>query len=222
MTRKQLLAKIKKCFALAASCNENEAAAALEKARALMDAHGVGEDELALSDIEEATARASRTMRPPMWESYLSSAVCRAMNVVSFINQLGDRTFVGRGAAPDVATYAFTVLFRQLKSQRKLYVATTLRRCGLARKRQRADAFCQGWALAVFSKIAAIVPKADGDPAFDRYLAERHPGLTTVGARGASSKGRRTDQDYWNGHDAGAAVNLANGVGAGIAPVMLT
>ena len=41
MIDKALLAKIRKCLALARSANEHEAAAALAKARQLMEEHGV-------------------------------------------------------------------------------------------------------------------------------------------------------------------------------------
>lgn len=50
-TRAALMAKIKKCLALAQSANEHEAALALEKARALMEEHGVSAEDLQLSDV---------------------------------------------------------------------------------------------------------------------------------------------------------------------------
>lgn len=45
--RDELLARIRKCLALAKSANEHEAAAALATARRLMDEHGVDQADIA-------------------------------------------------------------------------------------------------------------------------------------------------------------------------------
>lgn len=220
MIHKALLAKIRKCLALASSSNEHEAAAALAKARELMEEHGVDDATLAMAEVEEATGRASRTQKPPMWETILAHTVARALDVTSFVNHVGDRTFVGRGARSEVAAYAFVVLFRQLKAARAAYIAKHLRRCRPGRKRARADAFSQGWAAIVHSKIAALYPVPAVDDVVGQYLAVHHPGLAPIQSRQASS--RRTDGDFSRGVDAGADVNLHSGVGAAqSAPLML-
>lgn len=221
MIDKALLAKIKKCMALARSSNEHEAAAALAKARALMDEHGVDDATLALADVEESTARASRTVKPLRWETYLCRTVERALNVVSFVAFNGDRTFVGRGPSAEIAAYAFAVLFRRLKAARADYITAHLRRCRPGRKRQRADVFCEAWALAVHSTIAKLHPEPSDDPLIVQYLAKVHPGLGEVATRGASTKGRNTASDFWRGHDAGRAVELNQGVAGAQAPLML-
>lgn len=219
MIDKALLAKIRKCLALARSANEHEAAAALAKARQLMEEHGIDEAALELAEIEEATARASRNRRPPSWESILARTVCHALSVIQFIDSTGDRCFVGRSPRPEVATYAFVVLFRQLKAARADYVASQLRRCKPGRKRQRADVFCEGWASAVYCKIVELLPKPSEDEALHRYLAVQYPSLATVSARAANMK--RATGDYWNGHVAGRAVDLNVGVGATRAPLAI-
>lgn len=122
MIDQQLLKKIQKCLRLAKSANEHEAAAALAKARELMDAHGLAEADVAMAEIEEATARASRNLRPPLWEAHLNSAINRALGTISFIDERGDRCFVGRGPTPAIASYAFAMLFRQLKIARAEYI----------------------------------------------------------------------------------------------------
>ena len=219
MIDKAILAKIRKCLALSKSANEHEAAAALAKARALMDQHGVDEALLQMAEIEEATARASRNLRPPFWETLLAATVCHALSVTSFINTRGDRTFVGRGPRAEVAGYAFAVLFRQLKAARADYILSRLRRCKPGRKRQRADVFCEGWASAVFAKIKSLVPAPDGDEAIGRFLALHHPDLVPVGSRAA--KMARAADDYWNGVAGGHAVELHNGVGGADRPLAL-
>lgn len=219
MIDKALLAKIRKCLALSSSCNEHEAAAALAKARALMEEHGITDAMLEMAEVEEATARASRTMRPPRWESILGQAVCRALGVVQFVDAIGDRTFVGRGPSAEIASYAFAALFRRLKAARAEYVKTKLRRCGPGRKRARADAFCEGWVLAVHEKIRALAPQRGEDEAVSQYLVERYPGLQTVTSRGASSK--RTDNDRWRGYERGSCEELHSGVHGSGAPLAI-
>lgn len=208
-----LLKKIRKCLALSSSANEHEAAAALATARRLMAEHGVTEEALAMAEIEEATARASRTKRPPRWESYLVAAIHRALDVVGLIDERGDRTFVGRGPRAEIAAYAFAALFRQLKKARAEYIGTKLRRCKPGRKRARADAFCEGWAASVLGKIIAIAPEWEEDPLAQQYLAERFPHAVTVNSRSGAPSGAVGTGDWFNGRAAGQAVELHHGVG---------
>lgn len=221
MIDKRLLAKIRKCLALARSDNEHEAAAALERARALMAEHGIDDATLAMADVEEATARASRNIRPPKWETMLSATVCRAFACIVFINMDGDRVFVGRGARPDVAGYAFAVLYRQLKRARGDYIETRLRRCKPGRKRQRADIFCEGWAASAYSKIAAIVPECRDDDGLQQYLTLTRPGLVQVRSRAASITGKSANDDWFNGMAKGLSAELNGGVQGAAAPLRL-
>lgn len=219
MIDRRLLAKIRKCLALSRSSNEHEAAAALAKARALMDEHGIDENLLEMADFEEASARASRNQRPPRWEGMLAATVCHALSAVQFINRDGDRQFVGRGARAEIASYAFAVLYRQLRRARTDYIAKHLRRCKPGRKRARADVFCEGWAVAVLVKIRELLPKPAEDEALNRYLELTYPHLQTVQARGANMA--RAANDYWRGVEGGHAVELNVGVGASAAPLAL-
>jgi hypothetical protein len=136
---KTVLAKIKKCLALARSANEHEAATALAKACELMDQHGIDEEDIGLGDVAEAIARASRTIKPPLWEGMLSATVCHAVGVRCLINRDGDRVFVGVQSRAEIAGYAFSVLFRQLARAGRLHqgAAQALRPQPEARARRR-------------------------------------------------------------------------------------
>ena len=221
MIDKQLLLKIRKCLQLAKSANEHEAATAIAKARELMEAHGITDDDLAMAEIDEATARSTRNVRPPVWECHLNAAVNRALGTISFLDAAGDRCFVGRGPTPTIASYAFAMLFRQLKIARSEYVRTRLKRCKPGRKRQRADVFSQGWAYGVVQKVRAIAPERKEDPAIERWLAVQHPGLAHVDARRADVKGQAMTNDYWRGHESAGDVHLNHGVGVGAGPALL-
>lgn len=219
MIDKLLLAKIRKCLALGKSSNEHEAAAALGKARELMEAHGITEAMLELAEIEEATARASRTQRPPRWENILAATICHALGVIQFIDIGGDRVFVGKGPRSEVAGYAFAVLFRKLKAARAEYVKSQLRRCKPGRKRARADHFCEGWAGSVYQTVRELMPEPVEDLALRQWLAVQYPNLVSINARAATAK--RAENDYWRGHVLGEAENIHVGVGAAAAPLAL-
>lgn len=222
MSDRAIITKIRKLLALAKGSTEHEAASALAKAREIMAAHGISEAQLAMSEIEEATARGSRAARPPKWETLLAKAVERSLDVYSFIDGAGTRTFIGRGSSAEIASYAFAVLFRTLKAQRQAYIAGPLKRVKLARKRVRADVFCEGWARAVQHKIAALIPERPSDPLRDQYLAEHYPELGTVNARGVKLMATKVAGDFWAGHNAGREVNLHSGVSGDAAPLALT
>ena len=220
MRGQSLMAKIRKCLRLAHSSNEYEAAAALAKARALMLEHGISDADVELSEIEQSTARASRTKSPPLWESVLCLTIERALGVSSFIDQRGDRAFIGRGPEAEIAAYAFAFLFRLLKAARSEYIRKQLHRCKAGRKRQRADVFCEGWALSLHHKVVDLLPMRSSDPLIDKFLAEHHPDLVPVGSRRARKNSHSTDNDYFRGCAAGEAVNIYQGV-KNAAPALL-
>ncbi|SCW55769.1 Protein of unknown function [Sphingobium faniae] len=212
--RHVLLSKIRKCLALAKSSNEHEAAAALAKARALMDEHDLSMDDIALSEIGEAKAKGTATQRPPLWETALCMTVRHALGCKVIIDADLHRIYIGPGPVPEIAGFAFTVLFRQLKAARQEYIRVHLKRCRPGRKRQRADVFCEAWARAVYSKVKALMPPVAANLLVDQYIAKRFGGdLATVDNRSASTKGGRLENDYWRGHQAGRKVDLSKGVG---------
>ena len=230
--RKALMAKIKKCLALSQSANEHEASLALEKARALMAEHGVSDEELQLAEVGEAFARGGGAQRPAAWESVLASAVARALDCrpIYVGEELADQwktvwrwEFVGIGAAPTIAAYAFPVLFRQLRRQRQAYIDTALRRCKPARKRQRADIFCEAWATAVYRQVQALKPTREHAGLIDNWLATRGRELVTLNSREAFTgtiSGARAD-DYWRGAAAGRKAKLNAGLGGAAAPALI-
>lgn len=216
-----LLTKIRKCLALAKSSNEHEAAAALAKARALMEEHSLTLDDLALSEIGEAKATGSRTQRAPLWEEALCMTVRHATGCSAIIDTDLRRIYIGPGPAPEIASYAFSALFRQLKAARKAYIQRHLKRCRPARKRQRADIFCEAWACAVYDNVKSLMPAVPASDATRQYIARRFHNLTKGDCRSASEKGGRLDMDYWRGLDAGRDVSLAQGVGGSAAALQL-
>ena len=221
MTRAQQIARIRKCLSLAKSANEHEAAAALAKARELMDAIGMTEAEAAVLDVEEAIAAGGRAQRPPMWEVLLAMTVSRAIGATSLTDAgIGyRRRWVGIEPTAEIASYAFTVLYRHLKADRAAYIRRQLRRCSPGRKRARADAYCEGWAASVFHKITTLMPARPEEPRVRQFLTTRYPGLAKLDVRKSTAKGAAADRDWERGVDRGEQVDLNMGVGAAARPL---
>lgn len=158
----KILAKIKKCLALASSDNPNEAATALRQAHALMAANGVTAEEITMADIGEAEAK-SRTMarsKPAQWEVGLASTVgsafgCQLMlkryqkNARSSKND-GAYIFVGIAAQAQIASYTFDVLSRKCKKARSDWISNNLKGISLIPGGKRkvtalGDEFALGW-----------------------------------------------------------------------------
>jgi hypothetical protein len=219
--REDLLKRIRKCLTLAAGAGEAEAAVALGKARELMDLYGVDEGALVLLDVGEAVAgRGRAAAKPPQWELVLIASIMRAIPTHALLGADGV-IFVGLLPAPEIATYAFTVLHRQLRAARQHYLKTTLKRCTLKRKRARADVFCEGWAAAVYAAIARLHSETPLDPLVRRYLDEKHANLGTVSGRKAGISGQVAADDRARGRALGGDVRIDPAVRGGAAPRLL-
>lgn len=191
----KILAKIKKCLALATSDNPNESATAMRQAHALMNKHGVSAEAVTMADIGEAEIP-SRTMsrnKPAQWEAALAAMVGAAFGCKLMITRMvpkdgvvlpkrsqgvfneGGFIFVGLKAQVVIAAYTAQVLTRNCKKARTNWIRDKL--AGLSelpggRKKSTVlgDEFAMGWV----SQIARLVhdfANSDGiDQAIARYL----------------------------------------------------
>jgi len=223
MDKKQILEKIKKCLALSKSANEHEAAAALTKARELMDAHGVSDAEILIADVSETRSKATRGRNLPAYEEMLANVVGKAFNCrVIFSSETNWNTynpqkfcrFIGIHIQPELAQFAYDVLSGQLKKQRATYIKTKLKRCKTANKTLRADMFCEGWVSSVreaVNKFASYKP----NPAIKAYIDTKFPRLKSeeYKSRTDGKYSERNLTDFFNGAMAGKDAKLHHGVG---------
>lgn len=212
MSKKSVLAKIRKCLALASSSNEHEAAAALAKARALMEEHGLTDDDVELADVrQEQASRTSKAKRPINWEATLIALIAETFQCESYLD--GSKVmFVGVRARPTVASYAFAMVRRIIAKQRADYIARNLRRCKVATKRARADHFCSGFVIGVERAIAALVPETTGC-ALARQWMDTNLSLRPVSARSPiATKSRSIGGDFLKGFAKGTQVELHHGL----------
>lgn len=222
MDKKAILEKIKKCLALAASSNEHEAAAAMRQARALMEKHGIDDADVLAAGASEEQAAASVQRTPPNWESMPANYVSRGFGCKLVFSSCGSRTacwkFIGVGAAPEIASYAFAVLHRQLKRHRAEHIKTALKRCKTATKTRRADLYCEGWVHAAAGKIAALAGSPEQDQAIAAYMDKHYPALSKLNSRDRNpgkNLNSRDFMDYMSGGRHGSNAELNRGMGAG-------
>ncbi|WP_420908990.1 DUF7168 domain-containing protein [Acinetobacter higginsii] len=77
----------------------------------------------------------------------------------------------GFDPAPEIASYAFDVLYRQLKKSRLNYISTQLNRVKVkTNKIKRADLFCEGWVLEATKQVSALRPNENKLNQIDEYI----------------------------------------------------
>ncbi|MDP1527698.1 MAG: DUF2786 domain-containing protein [Rhodocyclaceae bacterium] len=177
--QQKALDKIKKCLKLSGSSNANEAATALRQAQALMEKYNVDYTDVLAAECGHATIPSSVKAKPTAWESYLANKAaqafsCKFLLTSSIFDKKANWKFIGVGSSPELAAYAFNVLFRQVKRDRAEYIKTTLKRCKAANKTKRADLFCEAWVYLAGEKIAAIAPSKDAQLAITAYMQKHH------------------------------------------------
>ena len=222
--RNDAIRKILRCLALSKSSNENEAAIALRQAQALMQKHGIEELDVLAAEASEQETRAGAKSTPANWEERLAHLVARAFGC-RLIFQTGGWThtkgawlYIGCGSAPEIAGYAFEVLYRQAKDARGEYIKKTLKRCKTANKTSRADLFCEGWVAGVSGKVTSFATTGGQRSAIDAYVSKRFGKLETLDTRDRNEGKKLRDwhhNDLAAGQREGRDAQLHHGVGPG-------
>lgn len=199
MNKKEAIEKIKKCLALSASSNEHEAETALRQAQALMAKHGIYEADMLAAGVSETYAKSGALRQPPNWESRLAGRVANAFgcNIIFKGGMYKSKwAFIGVGVSPEIATYAFEVLFKQLKRQRALHIKTALKRCKTNTKTRRADLFCEGWVQAVAGKLNSFAGNEEQDAQISAYMQLTYPSLVDMKTRNRNKSERLSNRDF--------------------------
>ncbi|MFW6537711.1 DUF2786 domain-containing protein [Acinetobacter baumannii] len=170
----QILRKIKRCFELSKSSNENEAALAIKQMQALMQKHGFSEKHVLAADCVENAYEIGSKKKPPQWVLSLHSTIAQALDCSSMVRHwYGQKNikliFIGVGSTPEIASYAFDVLYRKLKKNRAEYIDEYLWRYKRANKTKLADAYCTGWVQNVYSKVKNLNPNLEIKYQVDAY-----------------------------------------------------
>lgn len=214
--RKKILDKIRKAMALSKSDNEHEAAAALRQAHKLMELHGITNADIDAAEITDSLVRAGASVTPAEWEVVLAERIANAFSVrlrlVSRwqlnsqlnVKRTGVWKFIGVGADPEIAAYAFTVLVRQCRAARRRHLDEKLsRRLKPKTRTARADSYCLGWVLTAVRSIVTLLPATDKIARIDGFL-ESKPAQEGAPRRRAVAD----DRDFCCGAAAGRAAEL--------------
>ena len=197
MDKEKVLDKIKKCLALGESANEHEAAQAIRQAQMLMKKYGISEIDIELSAVTEKGVACATSL--PTWHQVLIAQCAKAFGVECYQQTqwgLAEARFFGIGIKPELAAYAYEVLLRQLKKERRAYIKTELKAVRLPRnKTARADQFCTGWVYAIVKKVEEFA----AEPAEKEVLAHYKQQMGEMGqakrrdAHGGSKASREQD-----------------------------
>lgn len=225
LSRDEAILKIKKCLALSKSSNEHEAAIALRQAQALMHEFQIDPD---LLDIVEASSESKATKIPTSWEASLVMMIARAMQCKPIFSSGSSTwgikaswTFIGIDPAPEIASYAFDVLYRQVNRSRKNFIETTLKRVSVKKNKvRRADLFCDGWIESIKHLINGLdidVP-ANTAERIKKYMDKSRGQLSSFTPKDRN-KGKtfsdRAANDYHAGRESGKAAQLNQAMNAG-------
>lgn len=213
---KRIVEKLKKLFALGNSANPHEAANAMKKAQLLMKAHNLNAADVSLAAItsSESGKAPSSAQKIPRYVSHLGQTITRATGC-RFIWRMrsGKRTlvFYGAGERPQIASYLFDVLSRQISAARRGYISLLSVQLSRSTKTARADAYCEAWASGVYHSISEfIVPDEEKTLVaawFANYEAQRGAPLTTAETR-AGKKASGTERAALAGYRAGQQVKV--------------
>lgn len=143
MDKEKALEKIKKCLALSKSANDHEAAQALKQAQALMKKFELTETEIGLSEISEEMSGRKVALRLAQWQWNVANLVAGVFGC-GYYKKGNSIHFYGFGNRPQIAAYAFDVVWRQISAARRKY----LRECPdimPSRREYLANRYCEGW-----------------------------------------------------------------------------
>ncbi|RAT11119.1 hypothetical protein AU489_15435 [Lonsdalea populi] len=199
----KVIARIRRLMALGTrNSNSHEAARAVALAQRLMQRHGLTEDILSLNEISESVCQSlnSNAEKVPAWLSALATVVCMATGSRCWFGWYSSTSssgvsrarrslhFYGFNERPQVASYIFTVLQRQLKVASDAHMAGyRSRRILLKTLRRRADQFREGWVTGVWLVLQSFVPSEGEKAVLQHWLMQRHAGdaLTGLNERAA-------------------------------------
>ncbi|MFC5920890.1 DUF2786 domain-containing protein [Neisseria weixii] len=170
MDKEKALDKIKKCLALSKSANEHEAAQALKQAQALMKKFELTEIEIGLSEISEEMSGRKVALKLAKWQWDVANLVADVFGCGSY-KQGNYMHFYGFGNRPQVAAYAFYVVWRQITAARRKY----LRECPNvipSRREYLANRYCDGWLTGAKRAVQMFAFPEGQEQMMERYAKD--------------------------------------------------
>mgnify|MGYP003615346137 FL=1 len=231
MNKKTVIEKIKKCLALSKSANQHEAAAALRQAMAFMEKYKIDADDPELLGIAEASILGSGSQKPTVFEAVLANSIAQMMGCKVILSgdikitkdlsfkKVAAWKFIGFDPAPEIASYAFEVLYRQLKKARSVFISENLKRVQIkANKVKRADLFCEGWVIEATKLVSDLNPDKEKMEQIQAYVQQKHNvrnSKPTDRNKKTNTNTDRAQNDLHAGRQAGKSAKLNNAMNGG-------
>jgi len=231
MNKKTVIEKIKKCLALSKSANQHEAAAALRQAMAFMEKYKIDADDPELLGIVEASILGSGSQKPTVFEAVLANSIAKMMGCKAILSgdikitkdlsfkKVAAWKFIGIDPAPEIASYAFDVLYRQLKKARSVFISENLKRVQIkANKVKRADLFCEGWVLEATKLVSDLNPDKEKMEQIQAFVQQKHKvrnSEPTDRNKKTNTNTDRAQNDLHAGRQAGKSAKLNNAMNGG-------
>lgn len=171
MKQGKIIDKITKLLSLSKSDNANEAGAALQKARELMNEHGINETQIAIAQIKEMPSRGGNYKRPPEYIQFLAQTVSElfqcsfywtTQSLPKWSYSRGHHVvyttcpiFVGVEPNQEICAYTYDYLHRLLIKARSNYRVSHWDR---SEKTRRRDSFAFGWVIGIHNQVRDLVP----------------------------------------------------------------
>lgn len=164
---KKALDKIQKCLNLSKSTNPHEAARALSQAHALMKKHNISESVAINDDYLDMgnILSVGSVMKLPIHIRALIDVIEKTFSVKtvqkrqSFTSKFGKNlhkssiVFYGNKDDLVIAEYAFSILVKMLKKERKNFYDTLQ---SVKNKKKKTDQYCIGWCVGVLNAISHL------------------------------------------------------------------
>ncbi len=170
MEHRKIIDKICKCLRLSESGNPYEAAMALRQAHRLMKKYRISEDLVREAIVAESVVDIGQAYTPPFWVLALANLVADTFDCRVFVaRHYGRRPeyrFLGLDVSPELSSYTFEVLLRQLTEAREAFVSNVTE-VDDTEVQRRGDVFAQAWLFRVaqtvrdFARNEAILASVD-------------------------------------------------------------
>ena len=198
----KLLDKVQKLLAMGKSENAHEAAAFLEKATALMEAHGLTHKDIGRAQIGTKQVKSTQSIsKVKDWENSLVWMVAKAFGCTvmwqsgdsRYLDYWGRFLLIGPKDKVELAEYATVVLLRQLVTERAKFSRLLSERGYYRGKAMTAqlDGFCKGWIATVRAKVHVFSNAPELQATIDEYIKEMSTGMIKSQSRGNGSLGNR-------------------------------
>ena len=217
---KKIIDKIYKCLRLSESGNSNEAALALRQASSLMKKHGISDAQVMAAEVNEKATQAGERYNPPFWALALANLVSEAFECRNLIlRQYGkspEFRFIGLGFKAEVATYSYTVLYRNLLQAIEEFKFSVED----AEENRRIEIFAQAWLFRVGRTVSEFIGDNSDKVILDEYIEEKYGETVELAGEPADTKNADYD-DILSGMRAAHEVVLYRSVECFAKPQLL-